>query len=177
MGTAVRAQTGGAASATRRADVQGLRGLAVLLVVGFHVRGWIPGGYLGVDVFFVISGFVITSMLGRQVADRGSVPIGGFFARRIRRLLPMLAVTLVATPLLGILLLSPLGALGVTARTGAAAALLNANTFLARQPADYFAVPVEENALLHTWSLSVEEQFYLVVPFVVLAAGVLARRA
>lgn len=171
MGTAVRAQTDGVARATRRADVQGLRGLAVLLVVGFHVRGWIPGGYLGVDVFFVISGFVITSMLGRQVADRASVPIGGFFARRIRRLLPMLAVTLVATPLLGILLLSPLAALGVTARTGAAAALLNANTFLARQPADYFAVPVEENALLHTWSLSVEEQFYLVVPLVV--AGVL----
>jgi peptidoglycan/LPS O-acetylase OafA/YrhL len=170
MGTAVTAQTTERPRAAHRADIQGLRGLAVLLVVGFHVRGWIPGGYLGVDVFFVISGFVITSMLGRQVAGAGSVPIGGFFARRIRRLLPMLAVTLVATPLLGILLLSPLAALGVTARTGAAAALFNANTFLARQPADYFAVPVEENALLHTWSLSVEEQFYLVVPLVVAAA-------
>lgn len=164
------------ATSSRRTDIQGLRALAVVLVVGFHVRGWIPGGYIGVDVFFVVSGFVITSMLERQVVRGGSVGIRSFFARRARRLLPMLALTLGVTSLLGVLLLSPLGAASVTAKTGVAAALINANTFLSRQSQDYFALPADANALLHTWSLSVEEQFYLVVPFVVAAVVALRRR-
>jgi peptidoglycan/LPS O-acetylase OafA/YrhL len=159
-----------------RADIQGLRGLAVLLVVGFHVRGWVPGGFIGVDVFFVVSGFVITSLLQSQLRADGSIRVGSFFARRVRRLLPMLAITLGVTSLLGVALLSPLGASAVTARTGIAAALFNANTFLSRQSDDYFALAPEANALLHTWSLSVEEQFYLVVPLVVALWVVLRRR-
>ena len=160
-----------------RRDIQGLRGVAVLLVVGFHVNRWIPGGYVGVDVFFVISGLVITQHLRDRVQAVGRLPVGDFFARRVRRLLPMLTVTLSATALLGVLALSPLGASATTSKTAAAAALLNANTFLARQSNDYFALAPDANALLQTWSLSVEEQFYLVLPFVILGgAFVLARR-
>lgn len=159
----------------RRDDIQGMRAVAVLLVVVFHVREWIPGGFLGVDVFFVISGFVITSMLRDQVR-RGHVSIGAFFARRVRRLLPLLAVTLTLTTAAGFWLLSPLGPADITAKTAVAAALLNANTYLARQSQDYFALPADANALLHTWSLSVEEQFYLVVPFLVAGAAAVWRR-
>ena len=159
-----------------RADIQGIRGLAVLLVVAFHVRDLVPGGYIGVDVFFVVSGFVITTMLRAQLRSTGSVSIRSFFARRVRRLLPMLALTLTLTSVLGVALLSPLGASAVTSKTAVAAALLNANTFLARQANDYFALPADANALLHTWSLSVEEQFYLVVPFVLLAGTALVGR-
>lgn len=162
--------------AARRLDIQGLRALAVVLVVGFHTRGWIPGGYLGVDIFFVVSGFVITSMLMSQHRGAGVAPIRSFFARRARRLLPLLAVTLTATSALGVLLLSPLGASEVTAKTGIAAAVMSANTFLARQSLDYFALPADANALLHTWSLSVEEQFYLLVPFAVATVLLVARR-
>jgi len=158
-----------------RADIQGIRGLAVLLVVAFHTRDLVPGGYIGVDVFFVVSGFVITTMLRAQLRSTGSVSMRSFFARRVRRLLPMLALTLTLTSLLGVALLSPLGASAVTSKTAVAAALLNANTFLARQATDYFALPADANALLHTWSLSVEEQFYLVVPFVLVAGMALLR--
>lgn len=159
-----------------RPDIQGLRGLAVLLVVIFHIDEAITGGYVGVDVFFVVSGFVITSLLLRGSRTTGRVPIRRFFERRVRRLLPLLSVTLTATALLGVVLLSPLGASEVTAKTAGAAALLNANTFLQRQAVDYFGVPTSANALLHTWSLSVEEQFYLVFPFLVVAGAALRRR-
>lgn len=149
----------------------------MLLVVGFHVREWIPGGFIGVDVFFVVSGFVIATLLTRQVRTSGSVSVRDFFARRVRRLLPMLAVTLSVTSLLGVALLSPLGASAVTSKTSIAAALLNANTFLSRQADDYFALQPSANALLHTWSLSVEEQFYLVLPFLVVAGLAIRRRS
>lgn len=155
--------------------MQGLRGLAVLLVVGFHTGELIPGGFIGVDVFFVVSGFVITRLLLTGAAT-GSVRIRDFMARRVQRLLPMLAVTLSATAALGVLLLSPLGASSTTSATAIAAALLNANTYLATQPSDYFALPTDANALLHTWSLSVEEQFYLVFPSLLLAGTWVLRR-
>ncbi len=161
---------------SHRPDIQGLRGVAVLLVVAFHATGLVPGGYLGVDVFFVVSGFVITRLLRSESRRPGSIRPTAFFARRVRRLLPMLALTLSATALLGVLLLSPLGASATTSKTAIAAALLNANTFLARQANDYFALPADANALLHTWSLSVEEQFYLVYPFLLLAGLAVLRR-
>jgi peptidoglycan/LPS O-acetylase OafA/YrhL len=159
-----------------RPDIQGLRGLAVLLVVGYHTGGVIPGGFIGVDVFFVVSGFVITGVVSREAAARSTLDLRAFFGRRIRRLLPMLALTLTVTSVLGVFLLSPLGASETTGSTAVAAALLNANTFLQRQAQDYFALPADANALLHTWSLSVEEQFYLCFPFVVLAGLAVRRR-
>lgn len=161
----------------RRADIQGLRGVAVSLVVLYHLDEALPSGYLGVDVFFVVSGYVITLLLARTLRRDGRVSLRSFFARRARRLLPLLAVTLVATTLLSAVLLSPTGPSRQTAKTAAAAALLNANTFLARQADDYFGQPPEANALLHTWSLSAEEQFYLALPVLVAVALALRRRS
>ena len=147
-----------------RVDVQALRGVAVLLVVLYHARVLAPGGFVGVDVFFVISGFVIGRQLVAELVDTGSVSFRAFSSRRVHRLLPALAVMLVVV-LLAAPLLAPIGAGEVTSRTGAAAAVFGANLFLqVSTSASYFAADAEWNPLLHTWSLSVEEQFYLLVP-------------
>jgi len=135
-----------------------------------------PGGFIGVDVFFVLSGFLITSLLQHELRSTGSVSLRTFFTRRVRRLLPMLAITVSTTAALGVFLLSPLGASETTAKTAASATLINANTFLQRQAEDYFGLKPEANALLHTWSLSVEEQFYLVFPVMIILAAALRRR-
>lgn len=109
-----------------RADIQGLRGVAVLLVVAFHAGLPLPGGFVGVDVFFVVSGFVIAAMLLRQlVADEFT--FRGFYTRRARRLLPALGVLLAVVGAASMLLLSPDGPQQATAETGIAAALFHAN--------------------------------------------------
>jgi peptidoglycan/LPS O-acetylase OafA/YrhL len=170
-------RTGGSIRLARRGDVQGLRGIAVLVVVFFHARWGFSGGYVGVDVFFVISGFVITRMLVAELTPTSSIDFGRFYARRVRRLLPALATVLVATMLLAIVL-TPIRAQAYTEYTGVAAALFNANTYLAffSKFSGYFATGVELNPLLHMWSLSVEEQFYLVFPALLLAAWKSGRR-
>lgn len=155
-------------------EIQGLRALAVVLVVLFHAGLPVTGGYIGVDVFFVISGFVITGAIQRA-AQTGTFSLANFYVRRIRRLMPALAVTLVTTALLHIGF-GPEASLLTTAKTAVAAALLNANHFLF-QSAGYFEPVAEQNALLHTWSLSVEEQFYLVFPSLLVTAGTLRPRA
>lgn len=163
---------------TPRQDVQGLRGLAVLLVVVYHAGLPFPGGFVGVDVFFVISGFVITALLMRELHATGSIKFSRFYARRIRRLLPALAlvvgVTLVASFLLG----SPFdNQQTVTALTGIGAMLMSANFVIFLNSGGYFATPPTNNPLLNTWSLSVEEQFYLVFPAIVLGLWLVARRS
>ena len=163
---------------TPRQDIQGLRGLAVLLVVVYHAGLPFPGGFVGVDVFFVISGFVITALLMRELHATGSIKFSTFYARRIRRLLPALAlavgVTLVASFLLG----SPFdNQQTVTALTGIGAMLMSANVVIFLNSGGYFATPPTNNPLLNTWSLSVEEQFYLVFPAIVLGLWLLARRS
>ena len=145
-----------------RADIQGLRAVAIVPVVLYHALGdWVPGGFAGVDVFFVISGFLITRILVREIAD-GSFSIAGFYARRVRRLLPALFVMLAAALAAGLVLLppQPLADLG---ESTAWTAYFAANIHQYRSMG-YFVEAAELQPLLHAWSLGVEEQFYIVFP-------------
>lgn len=166
-----------AAAADFRPDVQGLRAIAVAVVVAYHAGFVLDGGFVGVDAFFVISGFVITRMLLREAGTSGRLDFRSFYLRRIRRILPALAVALSGTLILGILF-APLGAQTTTARTGIAASLVNANSYLTRAGGGggYFGVDAAANPLLHTWSLAVEEQFYLVFPALLALAWFTTRR-
>ncbi len=146
-----------------RKDIQGLRGIAVLLVVLFHADLGLPGGFVGVDVFFVISGFVIARMLLAELAATGAINFPEFYARRARRLLPALALVTVVTLLAMIVVFSPTGAQQLAASTAMAASGFVAN-FHFVQTAGYFDPGERTNPFLHTWSLAVEEQFYLVLP-------------
>ncbi len=160
-----------------RRDVQGLRGVAILVVVVLHAGLPLSGGFTGVDIFFVISGFVITGALMRRLAVDGRMQMSRFYLARIRRLLPALALMLTVV-LLASTVLGAIGAMGITARTGAAAALINANTYLLLfDVGGYFDASSALNPLLHTWSLSVEEQFYVVFPTILLLSWLGLRRA
>lgn len=160
----------------RRLDIQGLRAVAVLLVVAFHAGLPLPGGFVGVDVFFVISGFVITGMLQREHETTGRIRLGAFYLRRFKRLAPALAVVVLFTVLAAALLLSPLGQQQATGMTAIGAMLLFANYAIARNTGGYFDAPAASNPLLHTWTLSLEEQFYLVFPLLLLLGWLLASR-
>lgn len=151
-----------------RADIDGLRALAILPVLLFHlgVPG-LPGGFVGVDIFFVISGFVITRGLWADL-DTGCFSLGGFYERRVRRLLPALGVTLAVTTLAAWLILLP-PALIHYSQSLAASSVSAANLFL-WVGSSYFAPDSRQVPLMHLWSLAVEEQFYLLFP-VLLAAG------
>jgi peptidoglycan/LPS O-acetylase OafA/YrhL len=149
-----------------RRDIQGLRALAVLLVIAFHAGLPIRGGFVGVDVFFAISGFVITGILVRERENTGTVRLGAFYLRRFRRLMPALAVTIVFTFLATSVVFSPLRTQRTVTDTGAGAMLFSANWVISNSVGGYFDAPAASNPLLHTWSLSVEEQFYLVFPCV-----------
>jgi peptidoglycan/LPS O-acetylase OafA/YrhL len=158
----------------RRADIQGLRAVAVLLVVLYHAGLGVPGGFTGVDVFFAISGFVITSSLLPELAHGGGIAFRRFYARRVRRLLPALAVLLVVVAALGTVA-SPVDSQRTGALTGIWASMFSANVFLYRVGTGYFDPGASLDPLLHTWTLAVEEQFYLVFPLL-LVVGWRARR-
>ena len=162
-------------TARRRADIQGLRGVAVLLVVLYHAGLRVPGGFTGVDVFFVISGFVITGLLLRELEATGSLELRRFYARRIRRLLPALALMLVVVAVVGVLA-SPLDGQVTGSHTGIAASLFAANIYLLRLSTGYFDAKTTLDPLLHTWTLGVEEQFYLVFPALLLISWRLSKR-
>ena len=159
-----------------RLDVQGLRAIAVLLVVTYHSGVPLPGGFTGVDVFFVISGFVITELILRKQETTG-FRFREFYARRMRRLLPALALVITLTAIAAIFLESPFGPQRTTALTGLGASFFMANFVIYANTGGYFDAPAELNPLLHTWSLSVEEQFYFVFPALMVLAYVLARRS
>lgn len=160
----------------RRADIQGLRALAVFVVVLFHAGLPIPGGFVGVDIFFVISGFVITQMLTREFTSTGGINFRRFFGRRFRRLTPALALVLLVTLVASSLIQSPLGEQKVTAATALGGMALAANAVIFRATGGYFEPAADMNPLLHIWSLSVEEQFYVIFPFFLFGILVLARR-
>lgn len=158
-----------------RLDVQGLRAIAVIAVVAYHSGLPVSGGFLGVDVFFVISGFVITGSISKTNVIHFGRALRDFYLRRYRRLIPALSLMVLFTLVVGLLLLSPFGPMQNTAKTGIGAMLLSANLVIERTTGGYFDVAAESNPLLHTWSLSVEEQFYLVFPVVVFTALILTK--
>lgn len=160
----------------RRDDIQGLRAIAVGTVVAFHAGLPVPGGFLGVDIFFVISGFVITAMLGREWAKNQTLRFSTFYARRFRRLTPALALLVVGVVVLAAFIASPMGEQQITAKTGIGALLLSANIVIAKTTGGYFDAPAASNPLLNTWSLSVEEQFYLIFPLVLFVGWKLAKK-
>lgn len=158
-----------------RLDIQGLRGVAVLLVVLFHAGIGPRAGFVGVDVFFVISGFVIGRRLAEELDETDTVGLGAFYGRRIRRLLPAMAIFTVVTAIATAAVLSPFGPQQFSLRTGAAATVFAANVHLYRHTG-YFDGAADMNPFLHTWSLSVEEQFFLVLPAMLAGIWWLARR-
>ena len=161
-----------------RPDIQGLRAVAVLIVVIYHV-GLVSGGYIGVDVFFVLSGFLMGGLLLREARETGRVRLWSFFSRRAKRLLPALAVTTTVTVLLAAAFGPFGGVLEATTSTGRATSTFFANLRIYGLAGNYFTGAAEQNALLHTWSLSVEEQFYFGLPvlLLVLCAVLYRRRA
>ncbi len=160
-----------------RSDVEGLRAVAVLAVVLHHagVPG-LSGGYVGVDVFFVLSGFLITGLLHRELQRSGRIALGSFYARRARRLLPAAVLVLLVTVLASAVLLPPLQARQV-ALDGVAAAVYAANYRFAVASTDYLSPETAPSPLQHYWSLGVEEQFYLAWPLLLVLAVWAARRS
>ena len=159
----------GAPRRTFRGDIQGMRALAVLLVIVSHA-GFrsVAGGYVGVDVFFVISGFLITGLLMREIATSGRISLLTFYARRARRILPAAVLVLVVTVVASVLLLPLVRAVDVF-KDAWWAACFGANIHFAAVGTDYFAQDQPTSPLQHYWSLSVEEQYYVVWPLLLLA--------
>ena len=152
-------------------DIQGIRAIAVLLVVLYHtgVPG-VSGGYIGVDVFFVISGYLISGLLITERHRTGTIAFGEFYARRARRLLPAAFLTILASIVISRLLLAPFEQ-RETAGSALSAALYVSNIRFAVLATDYLAGESQLDPLLHTWSLAVEEQFYLVWPGLIFVAA------
>lgn len=159
--------------------LDGVRGLAVMAVLAFHGgMSWARGGFLGVDAFFVLSGYLITSLLLAEWEETGRISLGRFWGRRARRLLPALLL-MVAVVALGARTLLPPEEVRLLRGDGVAALLYVANWRMILRGGDYFAQTASPSPLVHTWSLGIEEQFYLVWPLVMvgLLAGTLTLAA
>ncbi len=161
---------------TYRPALDGLRSVAVYLVLLFHAGlGFLDGGFIGVDLFFVLSGFLVSNVILSEIDSTGHLNLGKFYARRIRRLLPAALVVIVATSLV-FLLVTPLIRRLPLVGDAQSALLYVANwNFLLKQE-DYFAANVSESPFLHFWSLAIEEQFYLFFPVLLLVLVRAARR-
>src|ERR1700690_4621222 len=152
-----------------RPDIDGLRAIAVMLVVNFHAfPEAMPGGFVGVDIFFVISGFLITGIIAREL-DQQRFSLVGFYNRRIRRIFPALIVVLAATLVLGWLWMLPAAYTQLSADVFASAAFFSNIALLLQS--GYFDVESAKKPLLHLWSLGIEEQFYLFWPLLLMLAA------
>jgi peptidoglycan/LPS O-acetylase OafA/YrhL len=158
---------------TYRSDVQGLRGVAVLSVVLYHAELGTAGGFAGVDVFFVISGFVVARMVLGELAAAGRISLGRFFARRIRRLVPILTVVNLATLGASVWFLDPFGGQQQAAATARWSTFFSANI---QMHLDDTYQKLVGNPFRHLWSLAVEEQFYVVFPVLVAVVAAVALR-
>lgn len=161
-----------------RKDIDGLRAIAILSVVAYHAGlPGVQGGFVGVDVFFVLSGYLITSLLLAEARKDGTISSRSFYARRIRRLFPALFVVVCVTSILGFFILLPVfDEQQDLARSGIATALYVSNFYFWLRSPGYFDQSSDLKPLLHTWSLSVEEQFYMIWPLIVLTTVGVARR-
>ena len=159
-----------------RLDIEGMRTIAVGVVLAFHAGlPWFSGGFVGVDVFFVLSGFLITGLLAREVASTGRVRIGNFWARRVKRLLPASATVLAFSALVTYIWLP------ITQRQDfggdiISAALYVVNWRLADRSVDYLAEDIGASPVQHYWSLSVEEQFYVIWPLLMVVVALVAAK-
>ncbi|MBO9874238.1 MULTISPECIES: acyltransferase family protein [Xanthomonas] len=150
--------------------VDGLRAIAVLAVIAYHLDpAWLPGGFVGVDMFFVISGFVVSASLQRLPAAGQPGVFAQFYARRMRRIAPALVACLLVTALASGLFIPESWLSETSAKTGRMAFVGLSNWVLAATGNDYFSPKAEFNPYTHTWSLGVEEQFYLLFPLLFLA--------
>lgn len=160
-----------------RPDVEGLRAVAVMLVLLDHAGvARLSGGYIGVDVFFVLSGFLITGLLLKEYELKRSISIVGFYARRARRILPAGMLVLASTVLASTVLIGGTSA-GRTTEDAQWASLFASNFRFIQQGTDYWASDLPQSPLQHYWSLSIEEQFYLVWPAWLIAVALIAKRA
>jgi len=161
---------------SHRPALDGVRALAVYLVLLFHSgMQTVAGGFVGVDLFFVLSGFLVSSVLLSEIDRTGSLRLGRFYARRVRRLLPAAVVVVVATGAAFVLVTSVVRRLGLVA-DARSALLYYANWNFLGQSNDYFATDIDKSPFLHFWSLAIEEQFYVVFPVLLLGLVVAGRR-
>jgi len=171
---AARADVRSPARAKYRPDIDGLRAIAVLSVLLFHGGvAALSGGYVGVDVFFVISGFVITTKLVEEI-DEGNFSIANFYVRRIRRILPALVAVILLSCVAALIFFLP-DALDDFSRSVVATAIFLSNMFFWKN-SGYFETAALDRPLLHTWSLAIEEQFYILIPLALFLLVIYARR-
>src|SRR6478736_417228 len=160
----------------RTATLDGLRGIAVIAVVLEHTSAsLLPGGFAGVDVFFVLSGYLITGLLAQELFDTGRLDLSRFYSRRVRRIVPASLLAVGGTVLLGLFILGPVVPPD-TAIEPVAAVFSFSNFLFASRATDYFAASPESSMFLHYWSLAVEEQFYLIWPAMLLILVTVVRR-
>jgi peptidoglycan/LPS O-acetylase OafA/YrhL len=160
-----------------RAYLDGLRSIAVYLVLLFHTGlGWAKGGFIGVDLFFVLSGFLVTTVLLDEIDRTGRLRVGRFYARRVRRLLPAAVVAVVLTAAAFTVIWTVVRRAEIV-DDAQSALLYFANWHFLAETGDYFATDVDKSPYLHFWSLAIEEQFYIVFPVLLVALSRLGRKA
>ena len=161
---------------TYRPDIDGLRAIAVLAVILFHLNSsWLPGGFLGVDIFFVISGYLIGGILYRELSTN-TFSLKRFYLRRMRRILPAFFAVVVFTLIVGAQLMVPGSDEWNMARSSSKWSVFFGGNFFSALNTDYFAPTVEVQPLNHLWSLAVEEQFYFIYPLILWAIIGISKR-